>query len=165
MTPWATRALEERSLLNPSFCSLLIWHAAAGLGSADQRRLSFEESFLILPLTLHRQTRDSLPRDTRTSLANWLETNPLARGVVASRAEFLVPFTKEALTFGGIHRLFHFEQGGIVADTSWEPALKGSLKSSTDEVKHCAKRASFVGKWFACGGSSTTVLALMGVRP
>ena len=33
MTPWAERSIEERSLLNPGFCSMLLWHAAQGYAS------------------------------------------------------------------------------------------------------------------------------------
>jgi hypothetical protein len=36
---------------------------------------------------------------------------------------------------------------------------------ASDEVRECAKRAEFVGKWLAQTGSAPTVLALLGVRP
>jgi hypothetical protein len=77
----------------------------------------------------------------------------------------LVPFTKEAMMFGGIHGLFEMTGGPIVANTSWKKRIAAELKSSTDEVRVCFKRAEFVGRWFGGAGSSETVMAILGVRP
>ena len=165
MTAWTDRSHEERALLNPGFCANLLWHAASGYASDGDSALSFEESFLVLPFVLHRETREALPRSRRTSLAVWLDENPLARGRVASRARLLVPFTKEALMFGGVHGLIRLDGGRLLAETTWKRAVSQTLTESSDEVKGCAKRAVFIGKWFAHAGSAATVLALIGVRP
>lgn len=119
----------------------------------------------MLPFVLHRATRETLPRTSRTSLAVWLEENPLARGRVASRAALLVPFTKEALMFGAIHGLIRLDKGSVRPVATWKHAVNRSLAESSEEVKNCAKRATFIGKWFAHAGSVATVLALIGVRP
>lgn len=165
MTAWADRSHEERALLNPGFCANLLWHAARGYATESDVALSFEESFLVLPFVLHRETRETLPRSGRTSLAVWLDENPLARGRVASRARLLVPFTKEALTFGGVHGLIRLDGGRLRAEPTWQQAVNRTIKVSSDEVKGCANRAAFMGKWFAQAGSAATVLALIGVRP
>jgi len=165
MTRWSDRSREERALLNPGFCANLLWHAARGYTSEGHGPLSFEESFLVLPFVLHRETREALPRTGRTSLAVWLSENPLARGKVASRARVLVPFTKEALTFGGVHGLIRLDGGKLLAAATWQRAVNLTLMDSSEEVKSCAKRAGFIGKWFAQAGNAATVLALIGVRP
>jgi hypothetical protein len=77
----------------------------------------------------------------------------------------LVPFTKEALTFGGVHGLIRLDGGKLRAQATWQRAVNRTLTESSDEVKDCAKRAAFIGKWFAQAGSAATVLALIGVRP
>jgi hypothetical protein len=165
MTAWADRSHEERALLNPGFCANLLWHAASGYTSDGESALSFEESFLVLPFVLHRETRETLPRSNRTSLAVWLNENPLARGRVASRARLLIPFTKEALMFGGVHGLIRLDRNRVQAEATWKRVVNQALAESSDEVKSCAKRAAFIGKWFAQAGSAATVLALIGVRP
>lgn len=165
MTAWADRSHEERALLNPGFCANLLWHAANGYANGDESALSFEESFLVLPFVLHRETRETLPRSSRTSLAVWIDENPLARGRVASRARLLIPFTKEALMFGGVHGLIRIDGGRLRAEATWKRVVNQTLTESSDEVKSCAKRAAFIGKWFAQAGSAATVLALIGVRP
>ncbi|WP_434735305.1 three component ABC system middle component [Accumulibacter sp.] len=165
MTVWANRSHEERALLNPSFCATLLWHAARGHVAEGNVALSFEESFLVLPFILHRGTRETLPRSGRTSLAAWLEEYPLARVRVASRARFLVPFTKEALTFGGAHGLIRLDSGRLHADPDWQRVVNRVIKMSSDEVKNSVSRAAFIGQWFARAGNAATVLALIGVRP
>jgi hypothetical protein len=165
MIVWAERPREERTLLNPGFCSNLLWHATRGHASLDGTALALEEAFLILPIVLDRRTREALPRDTRTSLAAWLELEPLVRGRIATRAQLLANFTKEALLFGGVHGFITSANGRIHGGDEWGKAVRKSLRASSDEVRETAKRAEFVGKWFAHAGSVATVLALIGVRP
>lgn len=165
MTVWSQRSPEERALLNPGFCATLLWCASKGYAGAGTGALSFEETFLVLPFVLHRNTREALPRYTRTSLATWLYDNPLARGRIATRARLLVPFTRDAITHGGMHGFISLDQGRLFAQETWRQAVNRTLRTSTDEVRDCTKRAEFVGKWFALAGSAPTVLALIGVRP
>lgn len=160
-----SRAREERALLNPAFCSQMLWHAARGHATRTSGGLAFEESFLVLPFILHAPTRAALPHDTRTSLAVWLSKNPLARGIVADRARLLVPFVREALVFGVMHRLIDLTQGRVEAQPGWANRISAVLADTNNDVRDCARRAEFVGRWFASTGSATTVLALIGVRP
>jgi hypothetical protein len=127
MTGWADRSHEERALLNPGFCANLLWHAASGYANDSDSALSFEESFLVLPFVLHRETRETLPRSYATSLAVWLDEYPLARGRVASRARLLVPFTKEALMFGGVHGLIRLDGGRLRAEATWKRTVSQTL--------------------------------------
>lgn len=165
MTSWAERSHEERSLLNPGFCANLLWHAASAHSAEAGTPMSFEEAFLVLPFVLHRRTRDDLPRSTRTSLPVWLNDHPFARGNIASRARALVNFTKEALTFAGVHGLIRIDNGRLIADAAWKPSIDKTLRDTSGEVKECSKRAEFLGKWFVQTGNAATVLALLGVRP
>jgi hypothetical protein len=166
MIPWSQRTLEERRLLNPAFCAQLVWRAARGHINAGNTPLSLEEVFLVPPMVLHGEIRKSLPRDTRTSLAVWLETEPLARRWITAGARRLVPFTKEALLFGGVHGFIEFAGSQVRAvESQWAKAEARLTNAASDEVRDCAKRAEFVGKWFAQTGSAPTVLALLGVRP
>lgn len=165
MIKWSHRSQEERTLLNPSFCSILLWYAAYGYSLERNDALSFEESFLILPFVLHREMRENLPRSITTSLPVWLEKNTLARGKIISRARLLVPFTKEALLFGGQHGLIHLDNGKLHAIMKWQKSLNSVLKSASSEVRECAKRSEFTGKWFALSGTASTILSIIGVRP
>ena len=165
MTHWSQRSREEQALLNPAFCSLLLWRAARGYASVNPKGLSFEESFLVLPMVLHRVTREQLPRNTRTSLAVWITTNPLAQGRIATRSSALVTFTRDGILFGGMQGAIQIEDGRLLHNGDWRKLINRSLQDTSDEVRFCARRAEFVGKWFAHTGNGATVLALVGVRP
>lgn len=165
MNQWANRSAEERAILNPSFCSFLLWQAAVGYESSVKVPLPFDVAFLVLPLVLHRGTRESLPNTTRTSLAIWLDENPLSRLRIADNARTLVPFTKEAIMFGGLHGFLDLADCNIAANRNWKRIIAANLKEATVEVQICAKRAEFIGKWFAMAGSPNTVMAIFGVKP
>jgi hypothetical protein len=165
LIPWKERTLEERRLLNPAFSAQLIWRAARGHAVSGQPPLSFEVAFLVLPIVLHGEIREALPRNTRTSLAVWLDLQPLAKSSIAAGAQRLVPFTKEALHFGGKHGFLRLEGAHVIPSEQWSQREKQVANRATYEVKDCVKRAEFLGKWFAQTGSAATVLALLSLRP
>jgi Family of unknown function (DUF6521) len=165
MSSWAIRPAEERSLLNPAFCSCLLWQAASGYESIANKPLPMDVAFLILPVVLHAETRELLPKTVRTSLTVWLNENPLSRSRIADSAQTLLPFTKDALIFGGMHKLIDLKGTEITPNIGWKKRLEADLVSSTDEVRACMKCAEFVGKWFARAGNPNTIMAIIGVRP
>jgi hypothetical protein len=165
MTIWRDRSPEERALLCPSFCSVLFWCAATGHMTEGSSGLPFGTAFLVLPIVLHRETRDSLPRLLTTSLPVWLNDNQLVRTRLPERARTLVAYTREGLVFGGIYGFLNVSADLVVAENGWKSKIKGELHRSTDEVRSCAKKAEFVGRWFARTGSPLTVMTLMGVKP
>jgi hypothetical protein len=95
----------------------------------------------------------------------WLGRNPLAPSTIADRARSLVPFTKEALRFGGAYGVLQFNQTIISANPDWKRRMATALEHTSDEARECAKRAEFVGRWFAKTGDAETVLSLLGVQP
>jgi hypothetical protein len=165
MMAWPQRPPEERALLNPGFCSVVLWHAASGYATVANAPLPFDVAFLMLPIVLHRETRESLPHAVSTSLAVWLDDNPLTRARIAERATTLVAFTKEALMFGGLHGLLNLAGSAVAANGARKRLVAATLRDSSDEVRACAKQADFTGRWFAKAGSPSTVMAIVGVRP
>jgi len=165
MINWSERAGEERALLAPSFSATLLWQAAVGHHAEVKRGVPLELAFLVLPIVLHRGTRELLPKSVVTSLPVWLEENPLIRSGIAERARTLVPFTKDAMTFGGTRGLFSISPSEITAVAGWKRKLNSVLKGTSLEVADCVKRAEFLGRWFARIGNGATVMALLGVRP
>jgi hypothetical protein len=143
----------------------VLWHAASGYATVANGPLPFDVAFLMLPIVLHRETRESLPHAISTSLAVWLDDNPLTRARIAERATTLVAFTKEALMFGGLHGLLNLAGSAVAANGARKRLVVATLRDSSDEVRACAKRADFTGRWFAKAGSPSTVMAIVGVRP
>ena len=165
MRTWESRAGEEMSLFSPSFCGVLLWCAASAESSKKSHGMQLELLYLVLPLVLHRGTRETLPRDIRTSIPSWANANGLLCLFLAERARALVSFTREALCFGGRHSLFSWNQTGIAANLSWKKSIEDYAKKSTLEVQECVRKATFLGKWFQKTGDAATVMAILGVRP
>lgn len=168
MNSWKQRTHEERHLLNPAFCSALIWSAAKGATAKahhPRKSLSFLEAFIVLPLVLHQKSRQNIPGMLTSSLPVWISAQPLLVANLPSRARSLVPYAKEAITFGGCNSLFVLEEDQIIVSTDFDRAIKTMLRASTDEVQECMKKAEFVGKWFAHTGAPETIFTLFGIRP
>lgn len=165
MIAWPTQSPEERALLAPSFTATLLWSAGSGHQAETGRGLPFETCFLVLPLVLHGGTRESLPRSATTSLAVWLDDHPMVSARIAERGRKLVPFTREAIIFGGSFDMFTVTLTELSVDVRWKKKIETGLKKTNDEVRICVKRAEFLGKWLAKAGSGTTIMALLGVRP
>jgi len=165
MTAWTDRTIEERALLNPAFCASLIWHFASAGEELGQRALTFAESYLVLPIVLPRNSREALPRSTRTSLAAWMDENPSFQATLAFRSRAMVPFTKEALIFGGTRQFLRVSTDAVRASVEWKRNANSTLRQSSPETQACLKKAAFLGNWFLETGTANTVMALLGVRP
>ena len=165
MNAWPIRPPEERALLNPAFCSSLIWQAASGYLGPAQSALPFELSFLVLPIVLHQSTRQTLPRSSVTSIPSWLHDNALLRPTIADRARLLRPFTREAIVFGCTYGLLTMKGSDICASSQWKTRILSLKNSDSTEVKDCGRLANFLGKWFGQASSAPTVMAIFGVRP
>lgn len=168
MKTWAERAHEERHLLNPAFCSALLWSAAGGAANRPnpaRASLSFLESFLVLPLVLHQKTRKTIPNILTSSLPVWINAHPLIVASLPNRAKSLVPYTREAISFGGRHQLLEVTADQIFSSPAFERSMSRMLRESSDEVRECMKKAEFVGKWFAHTGAPETIFTLLGIRP
>lgn len=168
MKTWTERAHEERHLLNPAFCSTLLWAAARGAASrpsSARASLSFLEAFLILPLVLHQKTRKTIPNILTSSLPVWINAQPLIVASLPNRARSLVPYTKEAISFGACHRLIEVTGDQIFSSALADRSMNRMLRQSSEEVRECMKKAEFVGKWFAHTGAPETIFTLLGIRP
>ena len=68
---WAERPPEEASNLNHAFCGELICRAVAEYSRIRQAPLNFALAFTILPIVLHKRTRDELPGNASAALYGW----------------------------------------------------------------------------------------------
>lgn len=165
---WENRPLEIRNLFNPAFCAHLIHDALKGYQQEKNEGMPYPLLFLILPVILHKQTRDSLPRGVSTKFHVWLNKNSHLRVDFAQRTRDLVSITREALYFG-------IDSGHITmsdADTfisTKKPFKKTTelLKSELDisEISEIRKRAPFMGRWYGQAGTVASIYVMWGIRP
>ena len=75
MTEWQARTIEQRNLLNPAFCAVVLWNVAKAYQSEAATTnnaaglLPIELAFVGASFVLRGQTRRQLPSTVRTSLA------------------------------------------------------------------------------------------------
>jgi hypothetical protein len=99
MKTWAKRPVEIAHLLNPAFCSILLSEAIDGYCNESETEMPYVLSFLILPIILHKPTRDLLPRSISTKLHAWIQDNQSAHVGFAERVRWTIPYTKEAIAY------------------------------------------------------------------
>ena len=156
---WTARSPEERALLNPAFCGGLLLSAAMEFG---EQGLPFPLVFLVLPLVLHKKSREALPSTIRTSVPTWLQRHPEVKVGFDQRVRQTVPIAREALAFLLAHKKLHVGAGGaLLADA----AIKLDHDPGSDEVKDCLTKARFIGRWLRRAGTAPTLYALFGIRP
>lgn len=163
--PWSERPEEEANLLNPAFCSLLIRSTARDYRSATKTSLPFALSFLILPVVLHKPTRDALPSTTATLMTAWAVANPAVLAGFGQRAQRFVESTREAILFGAGHGWLKFNGLGLVPGPKRLGGDPANLPSNTAEVGSCFAASRLLGRWLASAGTTATVMSIWGVAP
>lgn len=122
-------------------------------------------AYLVLPVVLHRPTRDLVPRAVTTTLHGWLQEHPELRINFADRTKELAPFTREAVLFLGVRGQLHVGGEGTVTVTGKLGRGKAALLDNSEEMKSSLTKAKFVGRWFASAGEPATVFQMWGVCP
>lgn len=156
---WHQRSMEERALLNPAFCGELLHLTAAEYGEDG---LPFPLSFLVLPLVLHRKSREALPSTIRTSVPTWLQRNAEVKIGFDERVRNTAAITRETVAFLLAHANIHVGAGGTLIAVG---AVKQDRDPGSDEIKDCITKARFLGRWLRRAGTAPTVYALFGIRP
>ena len=162
MQTWKSRPIEVAHLLNPAFCALVLRQAVKGFSDEISAGMPYPLAFLVLPIVLHRSTREALPRSIATKMHPWLETNQQVRVGFATRCANVVDHTREGLLYASALGLIAFSGDAVIQ------ILSGRLMRpwpAEAESAVCLKSALFVGRWLARAGDAVTVYAMWGVRP
>lgn len=159
MNHWHRRSVEERSLFNPAFLTLLVLEAARGHENEGSQPLPFPLAFLAVGIGTHDQVQETLPSTIATSMFAWLRDQPLAQLQVISRSREFAPRTREAIRLGiQIDALRLASHGGIQPGSiATDKSLRALRKSQN------LKGSLFAGRWFARAGDPGTILAAWGV--
>lgn len=162
MKNWADRPRELRTLFNPAFCGVVLLRALKGYESNDASGIPFSLSLLVLPLCLHKVSREAINRGSRSYFTKILDDNPPIRVGLAERANDLLPYTFEAMGY-------LMQQDAIeVSDDGRLFVKPRSIKtkiSGTEETRACQRAAQTLGKKFAVTADRVTIYVSLGLRP
>jgi hypothetical protein len=166
LVEWEQRPQDVANLLNPAFDGFLLYHAIAGFQREAEDGMPFELAFLVLPLVLHEPTRSRLPSKVTTHLPTWLQDHRDVLLGLGDRIEDLVPYTQEAIRFLTAHELVTINEAShcLTGPDSYKRGI-GPYSQSSDEIHQCIRAATSVGRWLALSGNTTTVFALLGIKP
>lgn len=155
------RPTEREALLNPGFIALVLANAASGHTERTDRAMPLALCFLVVPIVLHRSTRQALPRRVTTKPGAWLDAHPVLRAGFAMRARSLAPSVRAGLREGLRAEILEPAGDGILGRP---PRLPNSSQLSS-EVQDILKRAAYAGGWLGLAGSPTASYAMWRVRP
>lgn len=162
MKRWDQRPFEIRNLLNPAFCGLVLFRALQGYEAEDARGMPFSLSLLVLPLSLHKDSREIIATNSRSYLLKTTENNPQVMVGFADRATNMLPYAFEG--FGLL-----MERGCIaISDDGRIRTVSNTVRKTvkgTDETVSCQKVARIVGREFARIADRVTVYTSFGIRP
>ena len=159
MEKWNKRPDEIKYLLNPAFCGLLIYTTIDEYIKKTKSTFPFPLSYLILPLILPNNIRDSI--NTIKYFSRWVQQNSSQLIGFSRMAKTLVPFTNEAIEF-------------LLQSSSIELTPKGSFnvrsnalrkKIDVSELKDFINKSRQIGRWFAENKDVTSIYICLGVRP
>ena len=165
MKPWLERNHEEAHLLNPAFCCATITSACAGFSHSRNETMPFPLIYMVLPIILHKHTRENLPSTIRTSIPAWLLEHSDARLGFHSRLMALQPHTREAIWYGLTFGWIVVNNAGCIRCDISNSFLNSSINSLDGEARECVSRSKFLGRWFNTSASTETTMALWGIRP
>lgn len=162
MKKWDRRPNEIRALFNPAFCGLNLLSAIESYEKLEDAGIPFSQTLLVLPLSLHKNSREVLLSRPRTRMLQVVESFPELLVGLPERTRNMLPFTLEGLGL-------LWEYGCIdVTESGHIKRKKRRLKTSTiitDETQACMKCAALLGRHFALVSDSSTIYTSLGIRP
>lgn len=162
MKRWDQRPLEIRNLFNPAFCGLVLFRALHGYEEEDARGMPFSLSLLVLPLCLHKDSREVIASNPRSYLLKTTEKNQQVMVGFAERITHMLPYAFEG--FGLL-----MDRGCIaIADSGRIQTVPKTVQKTvkgTEETISCQKVARIVGHEFARIADRVTVYTTFGIRP
>ncbi len=163
MKTWDKRPREVRTLFNPAFCGLVLARGIEGFATEAGRPMPFSLTLLILPLCLHKRTRELLKDANRSYLTNILQEHPEIRVDLAQRARGLFSYTMEAFAYLMACEVIEVDgSGGIAlrADARVRKTIAGS-----QDTKDCQTVARALGTKLARINDRATIYTTLGIRP
>jgi len=160
---WENRPVTVAHLLNPAFCGEIIRIMVKAYKTETKKALPFELTFLVLPIILHKQSRESLPSKTSKNFYEWLEENTMTKIHFVNKIKSLVPYTREAILFLIYHEAINITDNGELDFIAYRKFSLNYLNN--EEISSIYSKAQMFGKWLGKSGDTKTIYASIGIKP
>ncbi|MFF5036183.1 three component ABC system middle component [Nocardia salmonicida] len=152
---------EERALFNPAFTALVCVRAVQGHETKYQSACPIPVAVTAAVMALQPSIRALLPATTRSGLMGWLDENESVRVAMGFNAAGLATVVRPGLLFGLQSGVLRLQSSGLTVQRRAVKAI-GDVPGQYTAVQ---KSAQQLGRWLPSTGNTSTVLALLGVRP
>ncbi len=164
MEKWEDRSQIAANLLNPAFCGEIIRRTIVAYNNNEENaKFPFSLLYLILPILLHKKTRENMPQRSSTYFHYWVDENEFLFIDFAYRVKELIPYTKESLIFLLSHNAAKIDDNGKIEITQY--TRRKPTGEHSDEVRSIYKKADLLGKWFRLTGNEQTIYMFLKIRP
>jgi Family of unknown function (DUF6521) len=150
-------------MLNPALIAVVLAAAAREYVGRRDESLPTAYAFLIVPLVLHRDTREQLPRSVTSHWANWASDNPVLIAGFPARAIALREHVREGLRFALRHGVLSIDDVGGLAPAHGKTIVPTT--TAAGDIRELVSAAQRVGRWLTKLDLPATAFALLGVRP
>jgi hypothetical protein len=158
---WENRSWVTANMLNPAVVAVTIIAAANMYEDHSSEPMPWELTFLVVPMSLHKDTRESLPTRIDSHAAKWIAETAAIQASFPQRVSSMAAYTREglrhALRSGALELV---ESGKLRGTPSWK-----LNKNRDHDLAVIVGKAAFLGRWFAHTGTPATLYALFGVSP
>jgi hypothetical protein len=161
--PWKERNTIVANLFNPAFCGEVVRVVANNYNKHTSTKFPFAFAFIVLPILLHKPTRDQMPKTIRTYFFVWVEENDGLFFDFSQRTKSMIKYTKEALLFLMAYKRIELtEKGEIVAATE---KAKQFADDDYEEYNEIIKKAEMLGKWLAVTSDVKSIYSFFRIIP
>jgi hypothetical protein len=162
MKLWHQRPREIRNLFNPAFCGLVLARGVEGFNETANGPMPFSLTLLILPLCLHKRTREQIKEANRAYFTTILQEHPEIRIDLAQRSRGLMPYTMEGFGYLMSCGVIDVDESGCVAIRN--KAVRKTIVGSQDS-RDCQTVARSLGRKLALINDRATIYTTLGLRP
>lgn len=162
MKIWNERPREIRNLFNPAFCGLVLAHGIEGYKEENNHPMPFSLTLLILPLCLHKRTRDQIKQSKRSFFTKIVQEHPEIRVDLARRAIGLFPYTMEGFAYLMNTNTIHITENGSI------DIIKNKIRKlnfGTQDTKDCLNVSRSLGKKLGLINDRVTIYTILGIKP
>jgi hypothetical protein len=159
---WDRLPRDSAALFNPAFLTVLIGRGVQGAVQQEREGLPWEVAYLVVPMCLDAQTRESLPMRINSPVVSWVAKNPEVRSLLPGKLSAMSHLVSEGISFGLTGDVLELDQHILRTGSH---RLPKTSTGSTPEVRDIQKTAYFLGRWFAAYPSTQGLYSLFGVRP